>query len=428
MTRLAEMFNVNHFIVSQVNPHVVPFLVKEEELITQEAQQSTSTISTGPTWLNSIAHLAKGEALHRMRVTAEMGLFSNSLSKAVSVLSQKYSGDITIFPEISYADFPRMLSNPTPTFMVHAMLCGERATWPKLSRVKNHCAIELALDDAVQKLRARVVFSPSQVDLRIGGSAASRANSDARRGGKRILRGSRRRRKTSRDSEPNTPTARDIETHLDVVFRREHQKSHSLNTVVLQPKEHPMSLPFSEKTLDDMIPTTTHLQFSLPHFGALSSAEQTSNNTTSTETTDNDHESTSSTPGSPGSPSSPAFSGLWPTTSQLFPFASQPATPYGYQSGFALLSPAVSSHPSPSATSVTGSPTSPSVPGLVMTPASPPVPSSPERIYKRLFHQTKEGMSAMTASTHAEIKRTSSWLKLDISGTRGMVTRKKKPN
>ena len=25
MVKLAEMFNVNHFIVSQVNPHVIPF-------------------------------------------------------------------------------------------------------------------------------------------------------------------------------------------------------------------------------------------------------------------------------------------------------------------------------------------------------------------------------------------------------------------
>ena len=421
------MFNVNHFIVSQVNPHVVPFLVKEEDSITQEAQQSTSSISAGPTWLNSIAHLAKGEALHRMRVTAEMGVFSNSLTKAVSVLSQKYSGDITIFPEISYADFPRMLSNPTPAFMVHAMLCGERATWPKLSRVKNHCAIELALDDAVQKLRARVVFSPSQVDLRLGGSAASGANLDARRGGKRILGCDRRRRKTSRDSEPDTSTARNIESRLNVVFRREHQKSRSLNTVVLQPEDPPMSpSPFSEQMQEEMISTTTHLQFSLPHCDVPSGAEQTSNITTSTETTDNDHDSISTSPGSPVSPSSPAFPELWPTANQLFPFASQPATPYGYQGGFALLSPAISAHPSPSATTVAGSPTSPSVPGLSMTPASPPAPSSPERRYKRLFHQTKEGMSAMTASTQAGIKRSSSRLKLDISGTRGMVMRKKR--
>ena len=60
-----------------------------------------------------------------------------------------------------------MLKNPTTDFMRNACLSGERATWPKLGRVRNHCAIELALDSAVQTMRARVAFSPSQVDLRM---------------------------------------------------------------------------------------------------------------------------------------------------------------------------------------------------------------------------------------------------------------------
>ncbi|CZT10893.1 probable TGL4 Triacylglycerol lipase involved in TAG mobilization [Rhynchosporium agropyri] len=163
MTRLAEMFNVNHFIVSQVNPHVVPFLVKDDISITKNAN---SEDDAGPGWVYTLTNLAKDEALHRMQVLAELGIFPNLVSKARSVLSQKYSGDITILPEIEYKDFPRMLKNPTAEFMVQACLCGERATWPKLSRIRNHCAIELELDAAVQKLRARVVFSPSQVDLR----------------------------------------------------------------------------------------------------------------------------------------------------------------------------------------------------------------------------------------------------------------------
>jgi TAG lipase/steryl ester hydrolase/phospholipase A2/LPA acyltransferase len=162
MTRLAEMFNVNHFIVSQVNPHVVPFLVKDEEAITKDANSEGS----GPGWVYTLTNLAKDEALHRMQVLAELGIFPNMVSKCRSVLSQKYSGDITILPEIDYKDFPRILKNPTSDFMVQACLCGERATWPKLSRIRNHCAVELELDAAVQKLRARVVFSPSQVDLR----------------------------------------------------------------------------------------------------------------------------------------------------------------------------------------------------------------------------------------------------------------------
>ena len=163
MTRLAEMFNVNHFIVSQVNPHVVPFLAKDDEYVTRDAQTEGDS---GPGWVYTITNLAKGEALHRMQVLAELGIFPNLVSKCRSVLSQKYSGDITILPELDFKDFPRILKNPTSEFMVQTCLSGERATWPKLSRIKNHCAVELELDAAVQTLRARVVFSPSQVDLR----------------------------------------------------------------------------------------------------------------------------------------------------------------------------------------------------------------------------------------------------------------------
>lgn len=165
MTRLAEMFNVNHFIVSQVNPHVVPFLAKDDAAITRDSQNTSSGVGTTD-WLFTVTNLAKGEALHRMQVLADLGIFPNLVTKARSVLSQKYSGDITILPEIYYRDFPRMLKNPTADFMVQACLSGERATWPKLSRIRNHCAVELELDAAVQQLRARVVFSPSQADLR----------------------------------------------------------------------------------------------------------------------------------------------------------------------------------------------------------------------------------------------------------------------
>jgi TAG lipase / steryl ester hydrolase / phospholipase A2 / LPA acyltransferase len=162
MTRLAEMFNVNHFIVSQVNPHVIPFLAKDDASTFCDNQ----TTSSGADWVFTITNLAKGEALHRMQVLADLGIFPNLVTKARSVLSQKYSGDITILPEINYSDFPRILKNPTADFMVQACMSGERATWPKLSRIRNHCAVELELDAAVQQLRARVVFSPSQVDLR----------------------------------------------------------------------------------------------------------------------------------------------------------------------------------------------------------------------------------------------------------------------
>lgn len=167
MTRLAEMFNVNHFIVSQVNPHVVPFLAKDDHLSPEAKLRKTKQpLPNESDWLNTFTTLARDEALHRLQFMAEMGIFPNLMTKCQSILSQKYSGDITILPEIGLTELPGLLSNPSADFMLRSSIAGERATWPKLSRIRDRCSIELALDNAVHRLRTRVVFSESQGDLR----------------------------------------------------------------------------------------------------------------------------------------------------------------------------------------------------------------------------------------------------------------------
>ncbi|KAL9599088.1 MAG: hypothetical protein Q9219_004046 [cf. Caloplaca sp. 3 TL-2023] len=319
MTRLAEMFNVNHFIVSQVNPHVVPFLLKEEDSITQAAQQSTSTTPSAPSWLHSLTHLAKDEALHRMRTMAEIGIFPNALTKAISVLSQRYSGDITIFPEISYSDFPRMLSNPSPEFMNNAMLCGQRATWPKLSRIRNHCAIELALDDAVQKLRARVVFSPSQVDLRIG--VPTRSRSDACDEAKR----KHGKRPSSQNSAPPT-TAPLEQPHASKISKaRSHRTSRSIGS-----SQGANDL-LAAATSPPLNPTATHLSHDLDRLTS-SGADDDASNLASSRNASSSTLSITSPFDSPSSPTteSPTKSAVAPAAPLHPPFffsTSQPTTP-----------------------------------------------------------------------------------------------------
>lgn len=170
MTRLAEMFNVNHFIVSQVNPHVVPFLAKEENIKPYIHSDSVAHGQEQPDragdWMATTAGVAIEEILHRLQLMIELNIAPNLATKLQSIISQGYSGDINILPEIAMQDIPRMLLNPTSDFMLRSCLSGERATWPKISRIRDRCAIELALDRAVISLRARVVFSSSQVDLR----------------------------------------------------------------------------------------------------------------------------------------------------------------------------------------------------------------------------------------------------------------------
>lgn len=167
MTRLAEMFNVNHFIVSQVNPHVTPFLSKDDHL-SPENKHALKSANTGDDmdWLHTCTSLARDEALHRLQFMAEMGFFPNMMTKFRSILSQKYSGNINILPDLTLDNLPVLLSNPSVDFMLKCCLLGERAAWPKLSRIRDSCAIELALDRAVHRLRTRVVFSESQSNLR----------------------------------------------------------------------------------------------------------------------------------------------------------------------------------------------------------------------------------------------------------------------
>ena len=432
MTRLAEMFNVNHFIVSQVNPHVVPFLVKEEDSIARQAQQSNSTISSGPSWLHSVTHLAKGEALHRMHMMSEMGIFPNMLTKTVSVLSQKYSGDITIFPEISYTDFPRMLSNPTTEYMLHAKLCGERATWPKLSRIKNHCAIELKLDDAVQKLRARVVFSSSQVDLRLGAftRSTSTGKSSARGRGKRT----KHRRKMSQTSEPDASIVKDAKNgRLGQLKDGQHHKHLSINTFPVHPTEaSDQPLPFSTS---EFHPNLLSAPLQLPQ---LSQDLTSSGADTSATTSDSDVDSCSSSTESPYPPTSPVLTPHGSASNTLFPFASQPVTPTSHHSGFltplaTANAPAVEQHAVHRSPSISSN-------SLAMTPKDPPPKSpagasAPELSYKRLFHygtgraRNKGNQPVPTGQAPTGVKRViARGLGLDISGTRGMVLRKKKSN
>ena len=427
MTRLAEMFNVNHFIVSQVNPHVVPFLIKEEDSLGEEASQSASSFAAGPSWIHTATHLAKGEALHRMRTMAEMGVFPNALTKAVSVLSQKYSGDITILPEISYADFPRILSNPTPEFMEQAMLSGERATWPKLSRIRNHCAIELALDEAVQKFRTRVVFSSSQIDLRLG--VYPRSNSGTRKYGSRDhSKGTKIRRKLSQNSEFDASTIKDLRDGKLDRLKNYQQKSTSLNILRTDPKEPSRFVP------PPNLKRTSTTERPLPALPQPPHDMTSSGADTSTSDSETDISSTESITSS----NSPPLPDLWPTSSSLFPHATQPNTPAWDRRRSDMWSPGTANPPQlPANGSVSPSA---SLKSLSMTPANPPpaatAPSMPEMKYKRLFHSARSRLRASeplraapapAPAPNTGVKRFHAiGLRLDISGTRGMVLRKKR--
>jgi TAG lipase/steryl ester hydrolase/phospholipase A2/LPA acyltransferase len=81
MAKLSELFNVNHFIVSQVNPHIVPFLEKGSSVGNKATHHSgkaeTQAAALRPNGgLKDMAlNLAVGEIMHRMHMMSELGIF-----------------------------------------------------------------------------------------------------------------------------------------------------------------------------------------------------------------------------------------------------------------------------------------------------------------------------------------------------------------
>eukprot|EP01125_Pyxidicula_operculata_P006169 TRINITY_DN2151_c0_g1_i2.p2 TRINITY_DN2151_c0_g1~~TRINITY_DN2151_c0_g1_i2.p2 ORF type:complete len:402 (-),score=58.45 TRINITY_DN2151_c0_g1_i2:2126-3331(-) len=140
MARLSEMFNVNHFIVSQVNPHVAPFISSTREDVNN-------------TWFRCMKDLVSSEIKHRVKQLTKLGV----LPKAYfAVMSQNYSGHITVVPTLSFDDWMHLLANPTTEWIKECTFKSEHNTWSHLSMIKHHCAIELELDYAVQSLRRRL--------------------------------------------------------------------------------------------------------------------------------------------------------------------------------------------------------------------------------------------------------------------------------
>jgi TAG lipase / steryl ester hydrolase / phospholipase A2 / LPA acyltransferase len=143
--RMRRLHNVNHFIVSQTNPHVIPFMTKkgeDERGLLHSAR--TFAFSTGRNLAKGVIDLAKGVMPH--------GGAHRQLDVASSILAQEYRGNVTIFPHRSLWRFARIAANPNLRDVERFILEGERATWARMSMVRNQVTIGQTLDRCVERL------------------------------------------------------------------------------------------------------------------------------------------------------------------------------------------------------------------------------------------------------------------------------------
>ena len=157
--RLGELYNVNHHIVSQTNPHVLPFIADQ-------------TRKEG--WQKFLRELVKGEVKHRSKQLMEMmsygidrGIFKTLMEGTIAVIDQQYYGDVTIHPKVRLRDYQRVLGDLSLAEYQAWVLAGERATWPKIAMIRDQTIIGQTLEDCIirlKKQRLRGHAAPSNME------------------------------------------------------------------------------------------------------------------------------------------------------------------------------------------------------------------------------------------------------------------------
>ncbi|CAA2971536.1 triacylglycerol lipase SDP1-like [Olea europaea subsp. europaea] len=135
MMQLKELFNVNHFIVSQANPHIAP-LLRLKEFVR----------AYGGNFAAKLAQLAEMEVKHRCHQILELGF---PLGKVAKLFAQDWEGDVTVVMPATLAQYSKIIQNPSYLELQKSANQGRRCTWEKLSAIKANCGIELALDKCV---------------------------------------------------------------------------------------------------------------------------------------------------------------------------------------------------------------------------------------------------------------------------------------
>jgi predicted acylesterase/phospholipase RssA len=148
--KVNRMHNVNHYIVSQINPHVVPFLSDEAEK-TGVMPFLQEVAIKGP--MLQVEHI-----LDMVQRYFDVPGLGSIIKKAHAIVGQNYSGDITIYPQRSELNMRNLFANASAEVAQQLMLAGRRATWPRVERIRNTTQISRSFDQCLQRLGDRYQY------------------------------------------------------------------------------------------------------------------------------------------------------------------------------------------------------------------------------------------------------------------------------
>lgn len=163
MQQLSEMFNINHFIISQANPHAVMFASYTQKMsvwanpITGLVYQVLTFMRNQlRSWLLNLV-----QCVGARRITP---LFETQRGIGTQFFTQEYEGrstDISLVPWLGhrslFSALLHIIYNPSEAEFREWIQASERETWRYIPAIKSHIAEEVTLDRCVQRLRRRLL-------------------------------------------------------------------------------------------------------------------------------------------------------------------------------------------------------------------------------------------------------------------------------
>jgi NTE family protein len=141
--RLARLYGVNHYIVSQTNPAVLPFVSASLRPNGSRAIIKSTVARTGREWVNAAATIAHKPLQRNPGLQRISNLF-------LSLLNQNYLGDINIVPKNRFPNPFTLLSYPSADKIAGMMNDGEKAAWRRMEMIRNQTKISRKLDAIVR--------------------------------------------------------------------------------------------------------------------------------------------------------------------------------------------------------------------------------------------------------------------------------------
>lgn len=148
--RLARLYGVNHYIVSQTNPHVIPFVTDAKRAQDPVSVLSFAAKRTAREWMNASAAVMR----RPLALSPTLSKFTNT---AMSIINQDYVGDVNILPEARFYNPFRLLAHRTVSEIMDLISAGERATWPKIEMIRIQTRISRTLERKLAEYETQYV-------------------------------------------------------------------------------------------------------------------------------------------------------------------------------------------------------------------------------------------------------------------------------